>query len=161
MARAKPVERPKFSTNAQPSGLHGDLPYRRQTHILSDGERRFYLEGLLPAIGDRYTVLMKVRLTDVIAVPPELWRSAAGRKVQQRHVDFLLVTKKRLRIVMAIELDDASHLSEEQKQKDAYLGDSLLAAGVPLVRLPIYRRYDPKRIRGIITGVLRKQRKKV
>jgi len=112
----------------------------------------------LPAIGDRYTILMKVRLTDVLAVPPELWRSAAGRKVQQRHVDFLLVTKKRLRIVMALELDDSSHLCEQQKQKDAYLGDSLLAAGVPLVRLPIYKRYDPKRIRGIITGVLKRHR---
>lgn len=148
--------RPTFSTNDKPSGLHGALPYRPQGSILSEGERRFYLQGLRPAVGKRYKILMKVRLTDVLQVPPELWRSGAGRKVQQRHVDFLLVSKCRFKIVAAIELDDATHLEPEQQAKDAYLDDALLAAGVPNLRFPIYKRYDPKRIRRMIIGGLKR-----
>lgn len=153
----KKKERPQYATNCEASGLNGALPYRSRRRILTDGEQRFFRQGLSPAIEDKYRVLMKTRLTDVLDVPSELWRDAVGRKVQQRHIDFLLVTPCTGAIVAAIELDDASHLCEKQQAKDAYLGDALLAAGVPLIRFPIYRRYNPKIIRRAIKGVLKRR----
>ncbi|TWU00473.1 hypothetical protein Pla108_14240 [Botrimarina colliarenosi] len=148
-------ERPLFATNAQPSGRHGDLPYRSCDKLLSEGELRFYRQGLRPAIGKRYVIAPKVRLTDVITVHAEAWGAASGRKIRQRHVDFALATRRDLSIVAVVELDDASHLDPARRVKDDYLGDALHAAGVPLVRFPVYQRYDPERIRRIIDRVLR------
>lgn len=112
--------------------------------------------GLKEAVGDRYEISMKVRLTDVIKVPTKQWDQAAGYKIRQRHLDFVLCSKRALTIVAAIELDDASHLSEEQQARDAFLDDALHAAGIPLIRFPIYRRYDPEKIRRAILGVLKR-----
>lgn len=85
----------------------------------------------------------------MLRVPASLWRSPAGRKVQQRHVDFLLVSKKSTTIVAVIELDDQTHLAERQQKKDAYLGDALHAAGIPLIRVPVYRP-GPDEVRKIV-----------
>lgn len=150
------LKRPKFQTNAKPSGMHEMLPYGSKRRLLSDGELRFYREGLVPALGKRYGVMCKVRLTDVLDVPTHLWRSPAGRKVQQRHVDFVLINKKTTAIVAVVELDDKTHLTEEQQAKDAYLGDALFAAGVPLLRVPIYRRYNPTKLRILLLGALKR-----
>ena len=153
----KPSERPKFSVNNKPSATYDktSFPYKSKRHILSAGERRFYEKGLKPAIEDRYLILMKVRLTDIVKVPTKHWNATAGLKIRQRHVDFLLVTKRALSIVAAIELDDASHLSEERQVKDVHLNDVLYAAGIPLLRFPVYKRYDPAKIREIILRVLK------
>lgn len=145
-----------FSTNDEPSGRFDELPYSSKERLLTEGELRFYRQGLLPAVGNRFGVMCKVRLTDVLEVPPELWRAPAGRKVQQRHVDFVLVNKKTTAIVAVVELDDSTHLAEKQQEKDAYLADALHVAGVPLLRVPIYRRYNAKKLRGVLLGTLKR-----
>lgn len=150
-------ERPRFSTNDKLSGAFelDALPYTNQKRLLSDGERRFYQQGLLPAIGNRFNINLKTRLTDILGVPAGQWRAAAGRKISQRHVDFVLCSKKALSIVAVIELDDASHLSEGQEEKDNHLDDALFAAGIPILRFPIYKRYDAAKIRAIVNRVLK------
>ena len=145
--------RPTFATNVA-GKAERKLPYRSRDKLLTDGERRFYKTGLKPAVGNRYEISLKVSLTDVITVPARLWDAPAGYRIRQRHVDFVLCTKRSLRIVAAIELDDASHLTEERRAKDDFLGEALRAAGIPLIRFPIYRRYDADKLRCIINGVL-------
>jgi very-short-patch-repair endonuclease len=54
-----------------------------------------------------------------------------------------------------IELDDASHLEAERQAKDEHLDAALSSAGVLLIRFPIYRRYDPPRIRSAVESALR------
>lgn len=151
------IERPKFSTNTHPSGELdlADLPYSSRKSILSDGERRFYKQGLAPAIGERFFIMCKVRLTDILAVPDGQWRATAGRKISQRHVDFALCSKKALSIVAVIELDDSSHLDDNRQRSDAYLDDALFVAGIPILRFPIYKRYQPETIKAIINRVLK------
>lgn len=152
---------PTFSTNLEPSAkTPPPPPYRSRRRVLTAGERRFYHDGLLPAVGRRYTVLMKVRLTDVLEVPEGQWRAAAGRRIQQRHVDFLLVTKRALAIAAVVELDDATHLNLKQQQKDSYLADALREAGVPLIRFPVYQRYEPERIRRAIAATIARSRQR-
>lgn len=149
----KSKDRPSFSTNAE-SKSGKKLPYRSRGNLLSDGERRFYRTGLQPAVGQRYDISLKVRLTDVITLPAKLWDTPAGYKIRQRHLDFVLCSKRAIKIIAAIELDDSSHLSHQQQAKDDFLADALHAAGVPLIRFPIYRRYDPTRIRRIIRSAI-------
>ncbi len=149
--------RPRFSTNAEPSGLdHGFLPYESQGSLLTDGELRFYRDGLFPALSNRYKIMVKTRLTDVLKVPDHLWKTKVGHRVQARHVDFTIVRKATMKIVCCLELDDKSHNKKEQKIRDAFLGDALLEAGIPLIRMPIRRRYDPVIIRRMILGALKR-----
>lgn len=131
-------------------------PYIKRAVLLTAGERRFFHEGLNPAISGRYLVSFKVRLADVITV--EEWQSTHGRKIAQKHIDFVLITPNATRIVAAIELNDATHDSTDRKKRDAFIGCALASARVPLVTFPIYQRYDPTKIRRQIFTAIAKTR---
>ncbi|MCI0366353.1 MAG: DUF2726 domain-containing protein [Phycisphaerales bacterium] len=119
---------------------------------MSPGERRFYHQGLQPAVEDRYLVSFKVRLADVITVKE--WESRHGRRIAQKHLDFVLTTPQTTRIVAAVELNDASHGVDHRQQRDTFVTNALHAAGIPLVAFRIYRRYDHRRIRQIILAAI-------
>lgn len=129
----------------------GSLPYRSHSTLLTAGERRFYHDGLKPAVADRYLISFKVRLADVIAAQD--WESIHGRKIAQKHLDFVLVTPKLMRIVAAIELNDATHDCPDRQRRDDFLAQALQSAGIPLVTFPIYHRYDIEKIRWRILAV--------
>jgi hypothetical protein len=134
------------------------LPYSSRNHLLTPGERRFYHHGLKPAIGDRYLISFKVRLADVITAKD--WESQYGRKIAQKHLDFVLVTPKTTRIVAAIELNDASHDASERQRRDDFLSQALRSAGIPLITFPIYHKYDGEKIRHrILAAITARQRK--
>ncbi|TWT95403.1 hypothetical protein Pla108_35510 [Botrimarina colliarenosi] len=149
-------ERPRFATNQKPTGKHAALKYQSRGVLLSPGELRFY-RALREATEDRYLVMAKVRLADLIEAE-EGFHSAAGRKISQRHAAFVLVTKRGLRLAAVVELDDKTHLETQQQARDAYLADALHAAGLPLVRFPIYQRYDVAKLRTIVQSVIRRAR---
>ncbi|MEK6238193.1 MAG: DUF2726 domain-containing protein, partial [Planctomycetales bacterium] len=106
-------------------------PYRSRGALLTPGERRFYQQGLKPAVGDRYLISFKVRLADVITVDD--WESKHGRRIAQKHLDFVLTTPKTTRIVAAVELNDASHEASDRIRRDEFLRQALRSAGIPLV----------------------------
>ena len=116
------------------------------------GERRFYHDGLKPAIEDRYLISFKVRLADVITV--EDWQSSHGRKIAQKHLDFVMATPKLTRIVAASELNDDTHTSPDRQQRDEFLRKALDAAGIPLIAFPIYQRYNHEIIRRRILSTI-------
>jgi hypothetical protein len=128
------------------------LPYSSRNHLLTPGERRFYHHGLKPAIGNRYLISFKVRLADVITAKD--WESPYGRKIAQKHLDFVLVTPKTTRIVAAIELNDASHDASDRQQRDEFLSQALQSAGIPLITFPIYHKYDGEKIRHRILAAI-------
>jgi hypothetical protein len=119
---------------------------------LSPGERRFYHQGLKPAVGDRYLISFKVRLADVITVAD--WESRHGRRIAQKHLDFVLTNPTSTRIVAAVELNDASHTISDRQQRDAFVARALRGAGVPLIAFKIYRAYDQQRIRQYILDAI-------
>ena len=129
-------------------------PYRSRQFLLTDGERRFYRLGLLPAIGDRYDISKKVRLADIISTG-ESSQSSAFRKIQSKHVDFVLSTPKTTRIIAIVELDDASHQQSHRIKRDEFITAALLAAGIPLIRFPVFHEYKPRIIRHHITEAIK------
>lgn len=146
--------RKKVTTNRRRSTQStGRLPYLPRKHLLTPGERRFYRFGLLPAVGNRWLIAMKVRLADVITVDD--FQGKYGRKISQKHLDFVLITPKTTRIVAAIELNDSTHDEEHRQSRDAFVADSLRDAGVPLIAFPIYRQYEPAIIRHHIQAAVR------
>ena len=135
------------------------LPYRRRIGLLTPGERRFFHDGLKPAVGEQFLISFKVRLADVITVDD--WGSSFGRKIAQKHVDFVLVTPKQTRITAVIELNDATHLDDQRKNRDEFLSDALQAAGIPFIVFPVYRQYNSSKIRQRILDTIARNRRRI
>jgi hypothetical protein len=112
---------------------------------------------LVAAIGDRYLISFKVRLADVITA--ENWESTHGRKIAQKHLDFVLTTPKTVRIVAAVELNDASHDAANRQRRDEFLFQALHSAGIPLIAFPIYHTYDCQKIKRRIFAAIATNRR--
>ena len=110
-----------------------NLPYSQRPKLLTEAEFRFYSWLRHVRLGVRYTISIKPRLADVIECPPELWLRD-GRRISQKHVDFLLYHTTTTESLIAIELDDRSHLRAERQKRDAFVDEALRTAGVPLLR---------------------------
>jgi very-short-patch-repair endonuclease len=84
-------------------------------------------------------VLAEVALNRLLWFPNSADRSKLQRwrnKVAQKSVDFLIVDPKSLRPIVAIELDDKSHLTEKRERRDDVVNALCVAAGLRLVRVP-------------------------
>src|SRR5690349_3082483 len=108
LAGAYLVKRMKLARLA--SGALDGVVYERAT-FFSPAERSF-LGVLDQAIGAQYRVFGKVRVADVLSVirntDPAKRRSAFNR-ISAKHFDFIVCTPDDLRVLCAIELNDASH----------------------------------------------------
>ena len=137
------------------------FPYSAQPRLITPAELRFLHTGLEPAIGDRFFISVQVPMTALLKVEPDQWDKAAGRKIRQKKLDFVLAYPKTFRIAAVIELDDKTHELPERKKRDQFIEQAFDAAGVLLIRLPIYKKYDPEVIRSIILGSIRRHRRKL
>jgi Protein of unknown function (DUF2726) len=114
--------------------------FELKAFLLSDGEHAF-LPALEKAIGNRYRIAMKVRLGDLVAVRGN--GSAATRarnKTWQKHVDFILCDHYPVRPRLAIELDDKTHASRQER--DDYVDQCLACAGLPILHVRCQQAYD-------------------
>lgn len=124
----------------------GRLPYTSRRSLLSDGELRFF-GALQRAVGQQWGISIKTRLADVILCPENLWTTPHGRKLAQKHIDFVLYDRTSAAIAVAIELDDKSHDRADRARRDAFLDQALAAADVLLLRVAVSPRYRPASIR--------------
>lgn len=90
---------------------------------------------------------MKTRLADVVRCPPELWDTVHGRRLSQKHVDFVVYDQFTAAIVAVVELDDQSHLAEDRRERDAFVDHVLRSLGIVLVRIRAASRYDIESLR--------------
>ena len=135
------------------------LPYSAQERLITPAELRFLHTALQPALGKRFYIGVQVPMTAVLKVPDDQWDKTAGRKIRQKKLDFVLANRQTFEIVAVIELDDRSHELEHRKRRDRFVDQAFAAAGVLLIRIPVYRRYDPRLIRTIINTQLRRHRR--
>ena len=114
------------------------LPYRTQNCLLSPAERSFY--GVLQkAVGDRAVVFAKVRVGDLLYVPRGKGMMAHQNRIHSKHVDFVLCASDTIRVIAAIELDDASHDRPDRVSRDDFLDAAFDAAQLPLIRFAARR----------------------
>ncbi|MBK9128199.1 MAG: DUF2726 domain-containing protein [Phycisphaerales bacterium] len=117
------------------------LPYRRRDYLLSKAEHSFY-RVLQRAVGERWTVFAKVRLLDLLWIPPDTPNAQSHRnRVQSKHVDFVLCSLDTVRPVLIIELDDSSHKSESRGARDTFVNEAVHAAGIPILHVTAQRSY--------------------
>ena len=109
--------------------------YRGKT-ILTDREYEFYTR--LRPVADEYglTVLMKVRLADLLEPKPRdenpLWMECFN-KIKAKHIDFALADRD-TNIIALIELDDSTHAREDRTERDIFVNAILENTGYTLLR---------------------------
>ncbi|HVS51649.1 MAG TPA: DUF2726 domain-containing protein [Opitutaceae bacterium] len=139
--------------NAKTAGL-----YAARSTILTPAERSFagVLDGALP---DGTAWFAKVRVGDIVTtakgLPPST-RTAARNRINQKHVDFLLVRATDFAPLAGIELDDRSHEEEERKTRDKFVDDVFAACSLPLLHVPAQAAYKQAELRATISAALSK-----
>ena len=117
------------------------LPFRIRDDFLSPAEKTFY-DVLCQAVSGRAIICPKVRLSDVFFIVERFQHLGLANKLDRKHIDFLLCSIDTVRPIVAIELDDRSHLRADRRERDAFVDQVFVAAGLSLVRIPCSRCYD-------------------
>lgn len=89
--------------------------------------------------GESGHVLAEVALNRLLYLPTAGDRKLRARwwgRISQRSIDFVVVDARSLQPLVAIELDDKSHLTEKREKRDATVNTICAAAGLRLVRVP-------------------------
>ena len=138
------------------SGVGDGNDYALRPVILSPAERSFLgvLEPLLP---EEIGYLVKIRLGDVFTTRKGLdpsRRAGARNRINQKHVDFLLIRTSDLTPLAGIELDDSSHEAEDRQRRDAFVDSIFQGCRVPLLHVVARATYNPAELRASLTEIL-------
>jgi len=119
-------------------------PFKRNKFFLTTAEQSFF--GCLKhVVAGRFELFAKVRLLDVLWLPPDAQSKQRWRNmVQSKHVDFLLCDSKTLLPLVAVELDDSSHNRGDRQDRDDLVDGVLEAAGLPILRVTARSAYDTR-----------------
>jgi hypothetical protein len=147
--RTFPLRLPFLSARADEE--NAALPYRKRDSLLSGPERALF-DALLRVAGERYHVLPKMRLADIVWLP----KLAANRwvhwnRIAPKHVDFMLCDRKYLEPLLAVELESPTTRSGHNEERAEFIAAALAAAGVPLLRLPFKRVYSAQELADVVT----------
>lgn len=121
-------------------------PYESRGFLLTPGELAFY-KVLRNAVGSTCSIALKVRLADLLHCPDDLWDTRHGRKISQKHIDFVLYDSASTAIVLAVELDDRSHELRHRRLRDRFVDRALRSAGLRVLRVKAAASYDVARMR--------------
>ena len=132
--------------------LAGGLPYEPKG-LLTDGELRFY-GALRRAVAGRWGISLKTRLADLVGCPPDLWDSPHGRRLAQKHVDFVLYHVMTTQVLAVLELDDRSHDDPARCERDRFVDTALHAVDIRVLRVRASRRYDVTTVRRYLDRAL-------
>ena len=140
-----------FAWNRGGSQAEG-FPYVSQEVIFSPAERSFF--GVLSKVVEKNAVVLgKVRIADVIKPRRGLSRSEwqiAFNKISAKHFDYLICTPDTLSVIAVVELDDRSHARKERIERDQFVVNACLAAGITLHRVKAEASYNLVELRELI-----------
>ncbi len=112
--------------------------------LLSDSEAAFYWT-LKKAIGERWVIAVKVPLSQIMRRRQHL-PSGLYQMLEHGHVDFLLLHPRSWEPVIAIELDDISHLTSVRRDRDRRKDELFRIAGIPLLRWQVGQNWNVEEI---------------
>ena len=125
-------------------------PYQRKGRLITKAELRF-LRALEIAVQERWRIFAMVRMADLLQVSGDVKaRQSWQNKINCKHIDFVLADPEDLNVILAIELDDASHQRADRQERDRFVNEAFLSAGLPLLRVPLQNAYDIKVLRETI-----------
>ncbi|NUM49183.1 MAG: DUF2726 domain-containing protein [Anaerolineales bacterium] len=130
--------------------------YQQRDSLFTYREKIFFI-ALLDALKWDYWAFAKVRMADVIFLANESAdRKLHNNQIQCKHLDFVICEKKTYRPVLVIELDDNTHFHPDRQARDEFKNTTLAQAGLPLLRVPLQKYYNPETLRKEIFSALQK-----
>lgn len=125
-------------------------------YLLSPGEAAFFY-ALTQSIPPDLYICPKCRIADIIEVTldrssSDFWKYLA--KINQKHIDFLLVNRSDFAPKLAIELDGGSHKDQARERRDAFVSSVFQRAGLPLLHIRVQGFYHYMTLREQITAAL-------
>ncbi len=108
--------------------------YNKKSSIMTKTEVRFY-EKLNTIMGEKYYIVPQAHLSTFLnhKIPRQNWRGAFS-VINGKSVDFLVCDKETSKPVIAIELDDWTHMKADRIERDELVNTILSEADVLLVR---------------------------
>jgi very-short-patch-repair endonuclease len=129
--------------------------YVKRPYLFTSTEFAFY-KALRPAVGDRFTILVKVRIADLVDVErgaPK--RQAKLNRIMKKHVDFVLCDPRTMVPTLLIELDDRSHEADDRRERDVLVDAIYAAVGLPCLHVPAAKSYEQTVLVGQIDNAIR------
>lgn len=128
------------------------FPFNRKDSVFSNIEASF-LNLLERSVGDKFKVVSRVKLIELIDCKPGLSKKArrlAIDKAKNKQLDFVLVDKESLNIVAAVDLVNNANKSGHNAQKDWFVSGALESAGIPHIRMKVKSGYKSSEVRNAI-----------
>ncbi|MDB4992554.1 MAG: topoisomerase [Parcubacteria group bacterium] len=112
-----------------------NYPYRRKQYLMTRNESDCYKE-LVQTVGAEYFIFAQVHLSTLLdeKIKGNDWRASRSH-INRKSVDFVLCDKQNISPILAIELDDSSHLRADRVIRDSEVERILREAGLPLLRI--------------------------
>jgi hypothetical protein len=125
--------------------------FSKKENFFNQSEKIFY-DILHRELSEKYLILAKVRLEDILEVKKESSESkeiqnqkyGARSRIKSRHVDFLLLDRNTYSAVMAIELDGKSHNNTNSQVADEFKNKLFSHIGIPLHRINVGENFEAK-----------------
>lgn len=133
-----------------------EYPYHSNPQFMTNNEKNFFMK-LSRAIDGKYHILCQVNLSSLVKVneTSHEWRRYMN-KINQKSIDFVLLSKQTLNPVILIELDDVTHLLSERKRRDSFIDHVTQRAGIPLIHIKSSGDYQNYEIEKIIENSINK-----
>lgn len=139
----------------QPSS--GQHDYQRIPMLLTPTETRFY-QVLIAALPTEYTCMTQVALNRLVKVNrPRIgaaWRDPRWNRIAQKSIDFVVVRRSDLRVMVLMELDDATHQKAHRKDRDTFLDTVCASIDLPILHIPVQSEYQRTELQMRLLGYL-------
>ena len=104
------------------------IEYKPKGQFLLSKEEAAFFDALTRSIPPSFYICLKVRIADLIEThlardDPHFWNYQS--KINQKHIDFLLVNHTDTAPLLAIELDGGSHNDRERAKRDSFIDDTM------------------------------------
>jgi very-short-patch-repair endonuclease len=135
------------------------LPYRKKNYLITEAETNFF-KIIENVVGFDYYIFPQVTLSDLffIKIRREDYQKYYN-KINRKSVDFVLVDKKNMKPVLAIELDDSSHNNKSRKKRDSFVEEIFKDAEMPLLRIKCRGNYNTEEVKKMINEEINKYKK--
>ncbi len=132
------------------------FPYALRDDFLSAAELSFYKTLVQALESVHVTICPKPGLQDVFHTSTSDKKSFYhfNNKIARKHVDFLVCDPRKMKPLLGIELDDASHNRQRRVERDMFVDQVFKNAGIPLVRFQAKKAYTIEEIQEKIKTTL-------
>ncbi|MCF6298334.1 MAG: DUF2726 domain-containing protein [Thiomicrorhabdus sp.] len=116
------------------------IRHRKKEYLTTENERKFFFSLRKALDNNQYIIHCQTSL--IALVEPEEYTNKS--KAWSRRMDFV-ITDSATKVLVVIELDDSSHLSQKRIKRDKYVNEALKPHH-PFIRVNTEKFYDPKKI---------------